>query len=58
MNIIKQNHSGTGDNIVGDKTSSLKQELKSNLSIPLWLQWVVAIATVFGVIWAVYVYFF
>ncbi len=53
MNIIKQNHSGTGDNIGGDKTISNK-ELKSDLSIPLWLQWIVAIATIFGVIWTVY----
>ena len=47
-------HFGNGDNIGGDKTGQQDWITKD---IPVWLKYLVAVATVLGVGWAVYIYF-
>jgi len=56
--IVKQTHYGTGDNIGGDKVSTYKKIENKISDIPTWLKYVVAIVTIGGFIWAIYIYFF
>lgn len=45
---IQQNHYGSGDNIAGDKIK--KENINEVFDIPLWLKYLVAIATVIGTV--------
>ena len=47
-------HFGTGDNVGRDKIKKQDNFMKD---IPLWLKYLVAVATVIGVGWTVYIYF-
>lgn len=55
MNTIKQEHHGSGDNVVGNKILH-NHKVKKEEDIPLWLKYTVAIAAIFAIGWGIYIY--
>lgn len=54
---INQIHTGVGDNVGGNKNISDNKVEAETRAIPVWLQYVVAVATLLGVVWGVYISF-
>ena len=51
MKNIKQIHSGSGDNIIGNKIIS-KPTKNSDGALPLWAQWVAWVSGFFLIFWS------
>ncbi len=56
MATIHQNHSGSGDNIGGNKSISEKSSTLKEPSLPAWALWVGWLVAIAALLFAVYVY--